>query len=149
MDKNQIPSGFDDGPSTSGPSSIQGPLNETGAPPMFSQYTEADFPNVGELPVPNVSPMTAHVITLFPLSRLIQVSSCYSTKILCFIWCRGICHWERGRESSRSAAISGLCWSTIYPISHVTWRILPSSENPRKCWEIHWNDPSASLVCLN
>jgi hypothetical protein len=85
MDKHSIPSEFNDGPSTSGPSSIQGPLNETGAPPMFSQYTEADFPNVGELPVPNVSPMTAHVSPLFPFVRLIQVSSCYSPEILCFI----------------------------------------------------------------
>ena len=67
MDKRPTPSELDDdpfmsGPSTGGPSGVEAPQKETATPPIFSQYAEADFPNVGELPVPNVSPITAHVI---------------------------------------------------------------------------------------
>ena len=85
MDKRPTPAELNDGPSMSGPSGTGGQLNETATPPIFSQYAEADFPSAAELPVPNVSPMTAHVLPPPFFSSLIQVSSCYSPPILCFI----------------------------------------------------------------
>jgi hypothetical protein len=40
----------------------------------------AEFPSVGEMPIPNVSPMTAHVF--FPLrGMLIEVPSCCSETV--------------------------------------------------------------------
>ena len=60
------PSKLNDDPSMSGPSSNEGPLTDTATPPIFSQHAEADFPNVAELPVPNLSPLIAHVFTPSP-----------------------------------------------------------------------------------
>lgn len=57
------PSRFDDSNSMS---SSQVTATESAVPPMFSQHMESEFPKVGELPVPNVSPMTAHVSPLTP-----------------------------------------------------------------------------------
>lgn len=48
---------------TSGGPSV--PPNSDSPPPGFVQYREGDFPDAAELPVPNVSPLTAHVLLLF------------------------------------------------------------------------------------
>jgi hypothetical protein len=33
-------------------------------PPDFQQFTEKDFPLAGEVPIPHVSPITAHVLVI-------------------------------------------------------------------------------------
>jgi hypothetical protein len=41
------------------------------SPPAFQQFTEADFPQTGEVQIPFVSPLTAHVnIPFYFLSDL-------------------------------------------------------------------------------
>src|SRR5215471_4135057 len=89
MDKRPTPSEPNDGPfmsdpPMSGPSDIEGQLKETATPPIFSQYAEADFPDVGELPVPNLSPMTAHVNPLpFRMVNSSFILPFYADFVLC------------------------------------------------------------------
>jgi hypothetical protein len=40
-----------------------GPPDSVTPPPSFAQFREGDYPDAAELPVPNVSPLTAHVLS--------------------------------------------------------------------------------------
>jgi len=67
-------------PMSSQPDGVSGELPEKGIAPDFTSHPEADFPGVGELPVPHVNPLTAHVIP--HQSRLTIVSSIHPPAIL-------------------------------------------------------------------
>jgi hypothetical protein len=53
------------------PRTTGGPTGPPESPPAasgFVQYKEGDFPDAAELPVPNVSPLTAHVLSRFRMA---------------------------------------------------------------------------------
>jgi hypothetical protein len=60
------PPGFteEDPARTSGSTRLEGEEGSAVPPPDFQQFTEKDFPLAGEVPIPHVSPITAHVLII-------------------------------------------------------------------------------------
>jgi len=76
----------------------------------------ADFPSVGEMPIPNVSPMTAHVFVSLK-DMLIEVPSCCSETVCRVVSRCGIKGDGRGYEIKVVATVSCVCRSTVYSLS--------------------------------
>lgn len=70
-------------PAMAQPGGVAQQIGEERVAPDFTSHPDADFPGVGELPVPHVSPLTAHV-TLY-WSRMTVVPPCYPPALLCIV----------------------------------------------------------------